>query len=76
MVWDTTANHKFSAATHQSAVDIDLFEGMTVVGAPLMTIVNGQIVFNQGKIVPNASFGHFVARKPFGTPYARKVSKK
>lgn len=69
LVWDPLKQHTFSAATHFTKSEIEIYEGMTVKGSPVMTIVNGQIVFQDGKIVATGQVGTFVARKPFGAAY-------
>jgi dihydropyrimidinase len=72
VVWDPAAERVLSAKTHQSRLDISVFEGTRVVGVPVLTIVNGVVAYDatKGVIAPPGT-GKYIARKPYGHCYAR-----
>ncbi|UUY02827.1 dihydropyrimidinase [Svornostia abyssi] len=65
VVFDPAREHTISAATHHSAVDYNLYEGMTVVGAPETVLVRGTPVIEQGRLTVGPGHGRFVPRAPF-----------
>lgn len=50
VIWDPNLEQTISAATHQSAVDFNIFEGMTCRGGPEYVIANGRVVVDEGKL--------------------------
>lgn len=71
VVWCPDTERVLSAKTHQSRIDFSVFEGIKVKGVPVMTLVNGHVAFENGKVVGQPDIGTYVKRTPFGTPYAR-----
>ncbi len=64
VVWDPKAAKTISAATQQSAIDYNVFEGKEVVGLPRYTLTRGQVAVADGKVQTRAGHGQFVAREP------------
>jgi dihydropyrimidinase len=52
-----------TAKTLPSAADFSIYEGWKMKGWPVMTIIRGEIVAQDGKVVEKKGFGRFVARK-------------
>lgn len=68
VIWDPNLEQTISAATHQSAVDFNIFEGMTCRGGPEYVIANGRVVVDEGKLKAVQGYGQFVPTPPF-CPY-------
>jgi dihydropyrimidinase len=68
VVWDPKASKTISAATQQSAIDYNVFEGMKVNGLPRFTISRGEVVWQDGQITGQRGRGRFVPRSPFPAP--------
>ncbi|MFH1092106.1 MAG: amidohydrolase family protein, partial [Pseudomonadota bacterium] len=60
---DLDLEQKVSAPMLHSASDFTLFEGMTLKGWPVMTIVRGNEVFKDGKITGKPGTGRYLPRK-------------
>ncbi|HQY43372.1 MAG TPA: dihydropyrimidinase [Paracoccaceae bacterium] len=67
VVWDPEKTKKISAATQQSAIDYNVFEGKTVKGLPRYTLTRGQVAVNDGRVETREGHGQFVSREPNGT---------
>lgn len=65
VVWDPNAEKTISAKTQQSAIDYNVFEGMTVKGAPRHVFTRGQMAVTDGKMTSKEGHGQFVRREPF-----------
>ncbi|SEM59341.1 dihydropyrimidinase [Loktanella fryxellensis] len=66
VVWDPAATKTISAATQESAIDYNVFEGQEVTGLPRYTLTRGRVAFADGAINPDPGHGQFVARAPKG----------
>jgi dihydropyrimidinase len=62
VVWDPAVRRSLSAATHHSAVDHSIYEGMPVAGRARFTLVRGRVVATEGKPVAEAGWGRFARR--------------
>jgi len=62
IVFDPAREQTISAATHHSAVDYSLYEGMTVRGAPSAVLLRGQLVVRDGELVGEPGCGRFTRR--------------
>jgi len=69
VVWDPKATKMISAATQQSAIDYNVFEGVAVEGLPRTTLSRGEVAYHDGAVSAEPGRGHFVPRQPF-TPEA------
>ena len=66
VVLDPKAGKTISAASQQSAIDYNVFEGKTVTGLPRFTLTRGRVAVTEGKLDPREGWGEFVARQPRG----------
>jgi dihydropyrimidinase len=64
VLWDPDKSHSVSAGSHRQAIDYSVFEGYEFIGSPSLTILNGQVVFENGRVNVAAGAGTFVARSP------------
>lgn len=67
VLFDPQRRVKYSAAHLHSAIDYSQYEGVEVVGAPVVTISRGEVVVAAGELRGQAGRGRFVARaaRPF-----------
>ncbi|KAK9497216.1 hypothetical protein O3M35_004574 [Rhynocoris fuscipes] len=68
VVWNHTKTRTISAQKHHQATDINIFEGMTVHGAPEFVIVNGRVCYEDGEVRAVQGFGSFIPN-PTCPPY-------
>jgi dihydropyrimidinase len=64
VVWDPEKEKTISAATQQSAIDYNVFEGKQVKGLPRFTLSRGRVAVHDGEIRTQEGHGKFVARPP------------
>jgi dihydropyrimidinase len=64
VVWDPKASKTISAATQQSAIDYNVFEGHEVTGLPRFTLTRGRVAVTEGTVHGKEGHGQFVAREP------------
>ncbi|WP_134679313.1 dihydropyrimidinase [Paracoccus ravus] len=62
VVWDPEAEKTISAGTQQSAIDYNVFEGITVKGLPRYTLTRGVVAVTEGKVESHEGHGEFVPR--------------
>ena len=67
VVWDPEKSKTIKAATQQSAIDYNVFEGHEVKGLPRFTLSRGQVAIHDGEVRAEEGHGKFVARDPNGT---------
>ncbi len=72
VVWDPRATRTLSAETHHQKVDFSVYEGMEVVGAPVVTVSAGRVVWRDGDLRAERGAGRYVDR-PCWAPYARRM---
>jgi dihydropyrimidinase len=65
VVWDPEKPRTLSAETHHSNVDYNTFEGTSVVGAPELVLVRGQVIIDGDELVGRPGAGRFVKRDTF-----------
>ena len=65
VVWDPEKEKTISAATQQSAIDYNVFEGKVVKGLPRFTLTRGEVAIDDGAVKTREGHGTFVARQPF-----------
>ena len=66
VVLDPKAGKTISAASQQSAIDYNVFEGHQVTGLPRFTLTRGRVAVTEGKLDTREGWGEFVARAPRG----------
>ncbi len=73
VVWDPEREKTISAASQQSAIDYNVFEGHRVKGLPRFTLTRGRVAVTEGALEPQEGWGEFVARDR-GQPVAKALS--
>ena len=73
IVWDPKRKKTISAATQQSAIDYNVFEGIEVTGLPRFVMTRGKVSVTEDKVSAEQGHGQFVAREPNG-PVNRALS--
>ncbi len=66
VVWDPEKEKVISAASQQSAIDYNVFEGKAVKGLPRFTLTRGLVAVHDGEIRTEEGHGKFVRRAPNG----------
>ena len=74
VVWDPARTRTISATTHHQNVDYNIFEGMEVTGAPIVTVSQGKLAWRDGQLNATRGGGRYIDRPPF-PPYHRALSK-
>ena len=75
VVWDPKATKTIAATAQISAIDYNVFEGMSCTGLPRTVLSRGDIVVRDGRVQAEDGRGRFVPRQPF-TAEARAVSRR
>ena len=65
VIFDPEQRVTISAATHHSKADYNLYEGTEVVGAPVLVLLRGQVLVENGELVAEPGIGQFVRRERF-----------
>jgi dihydropyrimidinase len=73
VVLDPAKSRTISAATQQSAIDYNVFEGRTVTGLPRFTLTRGHVAIHDGQVLTQEGHGRFVPREP-NAPVSRALS--
>ncbi|MGB3280874.1 MAG: dihydropyrimidinase [Pseudorhodobacter sp.] len=66
VVWDPAKEKVIGAASQQSSIDYNVFEGKAVKGLPRFTLTRGKVAVHDGEIRTEEGHGAFVAREPNG----------
>lgn len=61
---DLKKEQKVTPELLQSYSDYTIYDGMILKGWPVLTMVRGQIVMEDGQVVGKAGYGEYIARKP------------
>jgi dihydropyrimidinase len=59
---DLEKEQKVTPELLQSYSDYTIYDGMTLKGWPVMTIVRGQVVMENGQVIGKPGYGKFIAR--------------
>ncbi len=73
LVLDPEKKKTITAATQQSAIDYNVFEGKRVKGLPRFTLTRGKVAVMDGEVRAEPGHGQFVHRDPAG-PVNRALS--
>jgi dihydropyrimidinase len=73
VVWDPEKSKTITAASQQSAIDYNVFEGKEVKGLPRFTLSRGKVVVNDGEVRTEEGHGQFVPREA-NAPVNRALS--
>ncbi|HLV82832.1 MAG TPA: dihydropyrimidinase [Devosia sp.] len=63
VVWDPARKKTVSAATQQSAIDYNVFEGFELTGLPRFVLTRGQVAVIENEMHHQPGHGKFVARE-------------
>jgi len=66
VLWDPTAEHTISAATHNMRVDYSMFEGFKVRGNARQVYSRGELIVERGKYLGKAGRGNYLRRAARG----------
>ncbi len=64
VVWDPARKKTIAAATQQSAIDYNVFEGIEVTGLPRFTLTRGKVAVRESEVAAEQGHGQFVPRRP------------
>ncbi len=67
VVFDPQKEKTITAATQQSAIDYNVFEGHKVKGLPRFTLSRGHVAVHDGEIRTQEGHGKFIERAPNAT---------
>ena len=73
VVWDPEKSKTITAASQQSAIDYNVFEGKEVKGLPRFTLSRGKVVVHDGEVRTQEGHGQFVPREA-NAPVNRALS--
>lgn len=62
VIIDPDAEHVIQAKTQHTNADYSLFEGWKIKGKPIMSILRGQILLQDGALMQKSGFGKFISR--------------
>lgn len=62
VVWDPAKSRTISKKTHHQNIDFNIYEGMTVVGNPAVTLSRGRILWENDKLTTEKGWGKYVNR--------------
>ncbi|HZB89634.1 MAG TPA: dihydropyrimidinase [Terracidiphilus sp.] len=66
VLWDPTADHTISAATHHMRVDYSMFEGFKVRGNARDVYARGELIVSKGKFIGKPGRGQYLRREARG----------
>lgn len=69
VLWDTKRKAPIANANLHHACDYTPYEGLEVTGWPVMTLVRGRVVYDNGKITGEPGYGQYLKRTL--SPYAK-----
>ncbi len=64
VLWNRDIERKVSVQGLHQKCDYTPFEGLTVKGWPVLTMVRGAVIVNNGTFAADKGFGQFIERKP------------
>lgn len=70
VIWDPEKERTISKETHHQNIDFNIFEGMTVKGANIATVSQGNIVYQDGEVRTVRGAGRYVDRPTFAPYYS------
>lgn len=62
LIWNPSVTSRITAKTHHMRVDYNVYEGMTVHGAPEVVISRGEVIVERGELRGSIGRGVFLAR--------------
>ena len=65
VIYDERGSYKIDAKNLQSKTHHSLYDGVEVLGKPVMTIVRGQVVVEDGQLLATQPFGQLLRRPSY-----------
>ncbi len=62
VVWDPEKSRTISQKTHHQNIDFNIYEGMTTVGNPAVTMTRGRILWEKDQLTTEKGYGKHVPR--------------
>jgi dihydropyrimidinase len=62
VVWDPNKSRTLSAKTHHQNIDFNIYEGMTVIGNPAVTLSRGRVLWEKDELRTEKGWGRYVDR--------------
>jgi dihydroorotase-like cyclic amidohydrolase len=62
LIWDPTAQGEIHVSDHRGIAGWTLYEGWKTSGRPWMTLLRGEVLFENGRLQQGPGFGQFLAR--------------
>lgn len=72
VLWDPDRKETLAQTLMHHGADYTPYEGLAVTGWPVMTLLRGKVVAEEGRILGEVSDGRFLRRRP--SPYARPAA--
>jgi dihydropyrimidinase len=72
-IWDPTLTRTVANADLHHAADHTPYEGMTLTGWPVSTLVRGALVMHDGRLLAKPGYGQFQPRDPYPALMPRGV---
>lgn len=69
VVWDPEKERTISKDTHHQNIDFNIFEGMTVKGINVVTVSQGEVVYQDGEPRTKRGVGRYINRPTFAPYY-------
>jgi dihydropyrimidinase len=69
VVWDPQKSRTISAKTHHQKIDFNIYEGMTTLGNPALTMTRGKVLFEKDALSTEKGFGKHLSRPCFPSYY-------
>ena len=77
VVWDPEKERTISKDTHHQNIDFNIFEGMTVKGINVVTVSQGNVVYQDGEVRTVKGAGRYVNRPTYAPYYgAMEITRK